>query len=210
MHDVATAISQTLDFNVSGLFDVLFDKASSIAKGGGGFIGRLGKHGSQIIGRGDNANAATSPTHECLDNDGIMTLMVGIGNPIGGFIGRRKGFGTSGDHGDFGFNGASPCGRFISKGLQIFHRRSDKGNTGFLQGRGKLFIFRQESISWMDGLDLIALTNFHNGGNIQILCHGWFGSIKFKGLIALVSMLREAIFMRINTGTGNAQFGGRS
>ena len=172
VHHVAGTVAQTLDFNVTRLFDVLFNKAASVAKGRGGFVGGLGKLGGQIVGRGDDADATSATPHEGLDNDGKVTLVGWIGNPLGGLVGRGKGLFGSGHDGYVGLNGGIAGGRLVAKGTQILDSGSDKGDSGFFEGTGKLFVLGQESVTGMDGFHIVLDANVDNAWNIQVLCDG--------------------------------------
>jgi hypothetical protein len=48
----------------------------------------------------------------------------------------------------------------------------------------------------VDGFDSIAHTDLDNRVNIEILGDRSLGSVEFKGLIGLVTMLREAICIK--------------
>lgn len=64
MHDIARPISEALHFDVSGLFDILLYKATTISKCIECFVGRLCKESVQIFVCRDDADPTSTTSHE--------------------------------------------------------------------------------------------------------------------------------------------------
>jgi hypothetical protein len=107
--------------------------------------------------------------------------------------------------------GRSGC-CLVTKDIQVLDRGSHKGNAGSSTLFRKGWTLTQESISWMNRIDVGLLGNLDNLIHIQI-CGNWrciWMLFQQKGLIGTPSMLGIAIFVTVNGHRSGIQFRGGS
>ena len=150
-------IGQDLNFDVAGVFKVLFDENRTIAKGASGFGNGGAERFFEVLCAMHNPHSFAATAGSGFDKEGKANL---LGNAKGlcGVGNRVIGSGHQGDlkagYGLFG-------GYLVAHGPDALRGRSNQNQTSLFDGLGKVGVFGKKTVSRVDGL----ATLFQGQGN---------------------------------------------
>ena len=157
-------ITQQLDFDVPWLLNKFFDKNIWGTKRGHRFALRLIEQPGQVFGLHDDSHA-TAATAVCRFEDDRVAC--GFGQLLSvGNIGDR--FGASPKDGNTCRAGNFASSDLISERLENFDRRPDEQDSSVIACGSQGGIFREKSISRMDGVDISLLCDADDCRDIEI------------------------------------------
>mmetsp|Transcript_20373 Transcript_20373/g.44245 ORF Transcript_20373/g.44245 Transcript_20373/m.44245 type:complete len:322 (+) Transcript_20373:2645-3610(+) len=209
MDDVTRTVSQALHFDMTWLIDIFLNEAPSIPKSVQSLVTRQPEHALHILRRGHDSDATTTSSHGSLDNHWVRDGIGRVADPSLGLGWCRKGSVGSSDGGYIGFDGQLFGRGLVSKCVEIIHSRTHKFDARLLQLLGKAGILAQESIPGMNRLHTILDRQFDDCVNVQICGDGRLVVAELESLVGLVTMLGEAIFVRVNPNSAASQLAPR-
>ena len=204
MHQGPVGIAQHLDFHMAGTADQLFKINFAIAKGGLGFAFG-GQHlFCQVLAIFDHAHAtaATAPTglkHDRIpDLPGDFSHFVDV---IGQGCGCRH-------HRHPGGLGHVARRNLVAQRSHYVGIRADKGDARVGTGIGKVWVFRQKTITGMNGINPGIAGNAQNILDIKIGANGFVALANPVGFIGFEPMQGKTVFIRKNRYRADAKLVG--
>src|SRR5690606_37959599 len=142
------AVTEYLDFQMTGRLDQLLEEDRVIAEGRTGLGAGTGERAWQVFRPVDPAHAATTAAGAGLDHDRIADASGGGDQFLGGGAGAVK----AGNNRHAGRLGDAPRLDFRPHRLHGFSRRADEDQPGFGAGADESRILRQEAVAGMNGI----------------------------------------------------------
>ena len=168
VNDVTVAVCKNLNFDVLGLHQELFHEDGRISKGLAGFFCYQleGLANFLVVVAGTHS---TSTTTSCCLQDNWVAVAVGTSNGIFGIL---QWLGASRNGGNITAMSKFLCTELVSHLAQNIGRWSDKDNVVPFTSLGEFFVFRQESVSRVDGIGSTFLCKGYNLVNGKIGSQG--------------------------------------
>lgn len=112
---------------------------------------------------------------------------------------------TPGDDGNLGGNGDLLGGDLVAHGVHAVHGGADEGDTVLFTLFHQNWVFRQEAIPGVDGVHIVVLGNFQNGGDVQIGVDGALLRVQGIGLVRQGAEHGVLVFLGVDGYRGDAQ-----
>ena len=196
MDDIAGAVAEDLDLNVTGTLDELLHEDGTVAEAGQRLAGRRLEQGLDVLHVADDAHALAAAAHGGLDDDG-QAVLVDEGLDL---LSGLEGTVGSGDDGDAGLDGGLTGAGLVGEGVEVLNSRSDECNAAVGTCLGELGRLRQEAVSRVDGIDAGLLGDGDDLRDVQVGRDGG-GRILLleqEGLVGSPTMLRVAILVTVD------------
>ena len=198
--DVAVFVGQDLKFDMMRTLDIFLDEDAAVAEGGQGLPRRDFHILAQLGIRADDPESASSAAGAGFDHDRVV-----------GFFGKGQGlvdigdaaFG-SGDDRDADSFGELAGFDLAAHEVDGVRGGTDEGNAGGLAELGKFGVFREKSVSWMDGIGADALREIHDLLPVQEAFDG--SRADEVGLVGFFDVDAGRIGFGIDGGCGDIQF----
>ena len=162
--DVAVGVAQDLKFDMVGLLDetLYIYRVISERRQCFGFSGEVGLFDLTLA--ADEPHAFSSTSLRSLDHDGETDLAAHLTR----ILDRFEILAGSGNHRDTRIDHLLPGRDLVAHCFDRFGSRADEDDVGFLAAAGKLGIFRQKSISRVDGIRSALPCGFQNPVDVQV------------------------------------------
>ncbi len=146
--DAAVRVSEDLDFDVPGVFQIFFEIEPGVAESVEGFGRGVAPGGGEIGIARDDAHAFSAATGDGFEKDGIAHgLREGLS-----FFGLFNGIVGAGDDGNVGAAGELAAGGFRAERFHGFGGRADEDETGFFASAREGGIFGEKAVAGMDSV----------------------------------------------------------
>ena len=204
--DVAGAITEDLDLDVAGLFDVALDEDGAVAEGVEGLTGSECEAVLEVLHLGDHSHTLATTTEGGLDDDGEADLLAALlGLLVGG-----DGTGSTGHDGDVVLDGVLTGGGLIGEDAEGLDGGADEDHAGLLDGVGEVGVLGQEAVAGVDGGDAVLLGDAHDVLDVEVLGDGGLAGIEHEGLVGLGAVKAEAVLLGVDGDGGDAKLLGGS
>jgi hypothetical protein len=140
-----------LDLDVLGVRDVAFKKDVGAAECGAGFALRFGELRLEFVGMLNDTHPSSAAAETRLDHQRIADA-AGFGGDLRR-IGQRM-VGSRDGRNAGGLGETLRC-RLVAESIEVIRCRSDKRDAGFLAGACQRRTLGKESVSRMDGVDVV-------------------------------------------------------
>ena len=195
------AVAQDLNFNVSWFLHKFLNEDAVVTKGVKGFVfaGRKTFKGFFVV--GCHAQAFATAACRSFDHDGIAYA---FGNLDRSFC-RFNGIVVTRNGVHLGFVGQLLRSNFVAHGGNGKVARADEGNALVFAAFRKCFVFRQETIAWMNGLCACGFGRRNDFVGHQIRFARWRWT-KQDSFVGQQNMAGFFVGLRVNSYCGNAHF----
>ena len=202
VQQVAGAIAQDLHLDVAGPFDVAFQKHRIVAEGRAGFAPRFGEPLAEFGGATHHAHAAPAAA-ECRFDDerkaDAARDALGLARVGDGVFGPRH-------RGDAGALGQLAGRAFVAEQFEQLRAGTDEGDTCPFAGARQSWVFRQETVAWMDGVHTFFARQSDDAVDVEVGFDRPFAIADQVGFIGLEAVQGETVFLRVDGYGAQTQF----
>ena len=203
MHQIAVVVAQHLHLDMLGVGQVALQEDLGIAEGGLGLAGGRHQPLQQLLLVVGHAHAAPAAAGRGLDDDRIAVLL----GELEGLLLFLDGVLGAGHHVDTGRDGGLAAGDLVPQGPHHLGGGADKGNAVDPALFGKLGVFRQETVTGVNGVHIGLDRQGDDFVDSQVGVDGRLALADQIGLVGLVAMQGELVLLGIDGHRADTQLG---
>ena len=203
VNDVAVLVAEDLDLDVFRARDVFFEEDGGIAEGAAGFALGFVEEMGEIGGFVDDAHTATAPAKRSFDDEGEANLLRGLE----GLVAVGDGLFGAGKRRHVNALGEGTGGGFVAHHFEQLGARPDEDESGFFTGAGEIRVLGEEAVAGVDGVHAVLFGGGDDAVDVEVGGDGALALADLVGLVGLVTVDTEAIFLRENCDRAEIQLG---
>ncbi len=204
VNQVPVLVAEELDLDMLGLPDELFEEDVGAIEGGLRLAAGLIEGIIKGLGRFDDAHPAPAAAHAGLDDDGEAHRL-GLGERLGAGLDRLA---CAAKDRYAGLDGELPGGDLVAEHVEQLGPRADPGDPGLLAGSGEGGVLAEESVAGVDGIHLFFDRQLDDGVDAEVAADRFALLADEVRLVGLEPVHGEAVFVRVDGHSANAQLVG--
>jgi hypothetical protein len=106
--------------------------------------------------------------------------------------------------------GEGAGGGFVAHHFEEFGARADEDEAGLLASAGKVRVFREETVTGVNGVDALFLGDADDALDVEVGGDGAFAVADLVGFIGFVTVDAQAVFLREDGDGAEIQLGARA
>ena len=191
MQQLAMLVAENLHFQMTRASKIFLEEDGTIAEGRTRFTLGFLQQALELGGIVDDPHATPASTHGGLDHQGIANFLSSFMRGGGGFYG----FSGTWKHANPSRSSEAACRGLVAQQFQEIRSGTNKFNADIFAGARKCRVFREESVTRVDGVNFFFLGKRDDAGNVEISLHRAFACSNLIGLIGFEAVQCQTIFL---------------
>ncbi|EJW92250.1 choline dehydrogenase [gut metagenome] len=201
VNHIAVVVSQNLEFNMVRFFDEFFQVYGIVTKRRHRFRTSRVVSFHHLVFAVDQTHTLTTATHRGFQHDRIANLVT---DTYRFFRALQRLFGTR-NHRHAGRNHLLAGCNLVAHRLHRFGSRANKNDAFLLASAGKISIFRQKTITGMNGIGMMLFSGFDDVIDVQITLLGSSGTNQ-TGFVGIHDVTSRTVGFRKNSHCADTHF----